>query len=131
MGDEEEITEVCWLTSREALERRGTGEMTLPRRPCSCALPGYVPLRTRWNASSIPRLFRHDHRLHRAAPGIHIVPVKAHTLPPATHTNCAIVGETDLVIIDPGVLDEAEQKRFAVHLTISAKAWAAAPWPCC
>ena len=34
--------------------------------------------------------------------GITLVPVKSPTLLPATHTNCLIVGEEALVVIDPG-----------------------------
>ena len=40
--------------------------------------------------------------------GVHIVPVKSATIPPATHTNCVVVGEDELIIIDPGC-DEPEE----------------------
>lgn len=118
MGDTEEITEVCWLTPREALERRGTGDMTLSTPP-AFVLQRLVtfPL-----PEALDRL-QHTPGFSdtiidyiEPAPGIHVVPIKAHTLPPATHTNCVIVGETELVIIDPGIVDETEQNRFSVHL---------------
>lgn len=43
-------------------------------------------------------------------PGLRIVPVRTPTLPPATHTNCYLVGDgTDLVVIDPASPWEEEQ----------------------
>jgi glyoxylase-like metal-dependent hydrolase (beta-lactamase superfamily II) len=46
------------------------------------------------------------------APGIRLLALKTATLPPATHTNCYLVGdstkETDFVVIDPGSGDAAE-----------------------
>jgi endoribonuclease LACTB2 len=43
--------------------------------------------------------------------GIMIMPVRSATIPPATHTNCILVGETDLYVIDPGSADAAELCR--------------------
>jgi ribonuclease/clavin/mitogillin len=43
-------------------------------------------------------------------PGIFLFPVKTPTLPPATHTNCYIIGGDELVIIDPASPYEEEQK---------------------
>lgn len=46
-------------------------------------------------------------------PGIRVFPVRTPTLPPATHTNCYIVGHgRDLVVIDPASPDEEEQARL-------------------
>lgn len=118
MGEEEEITEVDWLTPQQALERRGMGTMTLSTPPVFVL----QRLATFSLSEALDRLQRtpgfSDTLIDyiEPAPGIHIVPVKAHTLPPATHTNCVIVGETELAIIDPGVQDEEEQKRFVLHL---------------
>ena len=33
--------------------------------------------------------------------GIVLVPVRTPTLPPATHTNCYLVGGDELIVIDP------------------------------
>ncbi|MBX7221033.1 MAG: MBL fold metallo-hydrolase [Blastocatellia bacterium] len=43
-------------------------------------------------------------------------PVKTPTLPPATHTNCYLVGEQELVVIDPASPYEEEQLRLDEHL---------------
>jgi glyoxylase-like metal-dependent hydrolase (beta-lactamase superfamily II) len=45
--------------------------------------------------------------------GILLAPVRTPTLPPATHTNCYIVGEEELVVIDPASPYEDEQQRLA------------------
>lgn len=118
LGDEEEITEVDWLTPQEALERRGRGQMTLSTPPAFVL----QRLATFSLADALERL-QHTPGFSdtlidyiEPAPGIHIVPVKAHTLSTADHTNCVIVGETELVIIDPGIQDKEEQKRFTLHL---------------
>ncbi len=116
MGPDEEITEVDWLTPQQALEKRGLGEMTLSTPPAFVL----QRLATFSLSEALERL-QHTPGFSdtiidyiEPAPGIHIVPIKAHTLPPATHTNCVIIGETELAIIDPE--DEAERKRFSLHL---------------
>jgi glyoxylase-like metal-dependent hydrolase (beta-lactamase superfamily II) len=48
------------------------------------------------------------------APWIRIVPLRTPTLPPATHTNCYIIGESDGVrVIDPASPYPEEQARLA------------------
>src|SRR5215467_1645881 len=52
-------------------------------------------------------------------PGIVLVPLRTPTLPPATHTNCYVVGGDEVVVIDPaspyeeeqGLLDRILEKR--------------------
>src|SRR5206468_4119340 len=52
-------------------------------------------------------------------PGIVLVPVRTPTLPPATHTNCYVIGGDEVVVIDPAspypeeqaLLDRALEKR--------------------
>lgn len=53
-------------------------------------------------------------RLHkvRFSPGIVLAPLRTPTLPPATTTNCYIVGHERLWIIDPGSPDAGEQQRL-------------------
>ncbi|MDQ3322332.1 MAG: MBL fold metallo-hydrolase [Acidobacteriota bacterium] len=40
------------------------------------------------------------------------VPVKTETLPPATHTNCFVVGREKFVVIDAAAKDETEQAKL-------------------
>jgi endoribonuclease LACTB2 len=46
-------------------------------------------------------------------PGFICFPVRTKTLPPATHTNCYIVGSDEFVVIDPASPDEEEQAALA------------------
>jgi ribonuclease/clavin/mitogillin len=46
-------------------------------------------------------------------PGFICFPVRTKTLPPATHTNCYIVGSKEFVIIDPASPDEKERAALA------------------
>jgi glyoxylase-like metal-dependent hydrolase (beta-lactamase superfamily II)/8-oxo-dGTP pyrophosphatase MutT (NUDIX family) len=42
-------------------------------------------------------------------PGIVLVPVRTPTLPPATHTNCYVIGGDEVIVIDPASPYEEEQ----------------------
>lgn len=46
------------------------------------------------------------------APGVRTLPLRTDTLPPATHTQCYLVGDADFVVIDPGSTDPDEQQRL-------------------
>ncbi len=56
----------------------------------------------------------HDGRLHqvRFSPGVVMAPLRTPTLPPATTTNCYIVGHERLWVVDPGSPHESEQARL-------------------
>jgi endoribonuclease LACTB2 len=45
-------------------------------------------------------------------PRVIVFPLKTETLPPATHTNCFIVGRREFVVIDAASKDESEQFRL-------------------
>ncbi|HEU4388879.1 MAG TPA: MBL fold metallo-hydrolase [Blastocatellia bacterium] len=45
-------------------------------------------------------------------PGIFFFPVRTPTLPPATHTNCYIIGGEELVVIEPASPYEDEQREL-------------------
>lgn len=52
-------------------------------------------------------------------PFITVFPLRTETLPPATHTNCFIVGEKDFVVIDPPSPFEDEQ--ISLHKYIDSR----------
>jgi ribonuclease/clavin/mitogillin len=55
-------------------------------------------------------------------PRIICFPLKTETLPPATHTNCFIVGRREFVVIDAASKDESEQaKLFALTDSLHEK----------
>ena len=41
-----------------------------------------------------------------------VFPVVTPTIPPATHTNCFLVGELELVVVDPASVYEEEQEKL-------------------
>jgi ribonuclease/clavin/mitogillin len=45
-------------------------------------------------------------------PGIFLFPVRTPTLPPATHTNCYIIGGKQIVVMDPASPYEEEQREL-------------------
>lgn len=56
----------------------------------------------------------HRGRLHqvRFSPGVVMAPLRTETLPPATTTNCYVVGTDRLWVVDPGSPYEDEQRRL-------------------
>jgi glyoxylase-like metal-dependent hydrolase (beta-lactamase superfamily II)/8-oxo-dGTP pyrophosphatase MutT (NUDIX family) len=62
---------------------------------------------------NVPQAHRADVRRIDFLPGFICFPLRTPTKPPATHTNAYIVGERELVIIDPGSPDEEEQTALA------------------
>ncbi len=53
-------------------------------------------------------------QLHRAyfAPGVMLAPLSTDTLPPATTTNCVLIGDQRVYILDPATHDEADRARL-------------------
>jgi len=51
-----------------------------------------------------------------AETGVEVVPLRTPTLPPATHTNCVLLGDDQVVVIDPASPYEDEQARLLTHL---------------
>jgi glyoxylase-like metal-dependent hydrolase (beta-lactamase superfamily II)/8-oxo-dGTP pyrophosphatase MutT (NUDIX family) len=52
----------------------------------------------------------------RFSPGVVLAPLRTPTLPPATTTNCYIVGHERLWVVDPGSPDPGEQERLLMLL---------------
>ena len=44
--------------------------------------------------------------------GLRIIPVRSHTLPPATHTNAFLIGDSYKVLVDPSPADRTELLRL-------------------
>ncbi len=49
-------------------------------------------------------------------PGIQMLPLVTRTLPPATHTNAYLIGESALYLVDPAASDPREQQRLWTYL---------------
>jgi ribonuclease/clavin/mitogillin len=107
---EGEIVGLDWLTPAEARARWHRGEIRLStpvaytlRQLAAVGLPCALPLLAR-GTERVPG----EHNWFEIRRGITLVPVKSPTLPPATHTNCLIVGEEAMYVIDPGAGDDEE-----------------------
>jgi ribonuclease/clavin/mitogillin len=62
---------------------------------------------------SVPQAHADPVRRIEFRPGFICFPVRTQTKPPATHTNCYIVGSREVVIIDPASVYEEEQQALA------------------
>jgi endoribonuclease LACTB2 len=107
---EGEIVGLEWVTAAAARTRWHRGEIRLStpvaytlRQLAAVGLPRALPLLTR-GTERVPG----EHNWFEIRRGITLIPVKSPTIPPATHTNCLIVGEEEMYVIDPGARDDEE-----------------------
>lgn len=103
----------AWIRPADALVAWSRGEALLAP-PTASLLEDLAA-----GAAHVPERFRRPDGpvAHgRARPHIGVVPVRTPTLPPATHTNCCIVGTDRLVVIDPASPYADEQARLAAYL---------------
>lgn len=100
-----ELSDGGWIRPHDALARweAGTALLHPPNHHTLATLAGFSP------ENAIPRLrtppwVDEEYVVHRIEfqRGIHLVPLRSPTLPPATHTNCWVVGTGELALIDPG-----------------------------
>lgn len=62
---------------------------------------------------SVPQAHRQPVRRIEFVPGFICFPVRTPTKPPATHTNCYLIGHQEFVVIDPASIYEEEQAALA------------------
>ena len=107
-----ELAEGEWLTPSEALKKWRTAR-ALVSQPVRAVLEALVAGEGRFVLDGLePTRPRNDTE---AAPGLRVVPLRTPTLPPATHTNCVVVGDARFVVIDPGSdMPDEQEKLFAV-----------------
>lgn len=116
--NEDEISDIDWMTPTMARGLWRRGDILLPAPVAwvlqqleSFAMPEVLaPLR---KTSHLPgdRPGRIEYRA-----GINSIPVKAPALPPADMTNCVVVGERELYVIDPGTTEHGEQALLVEQL---------------
>jgi len=118
-----EIDAVEWLTPAGARELWRQGALQVPP-PIAYVLQNLA-------AYPFPDVWEHlrnvgEHKGDRPAKmefanGIYILPLRSPTLPPATHTNCVIVGERELYLIDPATHDDEELGLLTRQVNILVK----------
>ena len=112
-----EIVGLDWLKATEARSKWHRHEMRLST-PIAFVLRYLAALPV---DEALPHLYKNPHEadvptLFEMRRGVHIFPLFTHTLPPADRTNCVIIGERELWVIDPGAIDPAEQARLEEQL---------------
>ena len=111
-----------WIAPRAALDRWASGEV-LAAPPILHLLR---VLAEEGPERGLPRLRDPGetnlgpHRRIEFRPGVFVFPLATRTLPPATHTNCYLVGNEERVLIDPGAADAAEIDRLEAALAALA-----------
>jgi len=91
-----------WIAPREAIARFERGQWLVPTpvvRVLRACLPDMAGAGARCEQQAAEEAAAP--RLYELACGIAVCPVRTPTLPPATHTNCYVVGTQDVVVIDP------------------------------
>jgi glyoxylase-like metal-dependent hydrolase (beta-lactamase superfamily II)/8-oxo-dGTP pyrophosphatase MutT (NUDIX family) len=117
-----ELDDGGWFDPAETLARWGRGEllvMSPVRRALEALVDGIEGADVRCQrAAEIENV---SPRLWELAAAVALSPLRTPTLPPATHTNCYVVGDEELVVIDPAspyaedrdALDEALDRLAA------------------
>lgn len=120
---EAEMTDGRWLTPRAALAAWGEGRILLspPTLHAVRSLVRWVdePAAPARDFTRLTELFLdspyatgESAEVIDLRPGVVTFPIRTPTLPPATHTNCYIVGGSELVVIDPASPYPDEQARL-------------------
>ena len=106
-----------WITPAAALDRIRGGTWLAPT-PIEMTLAELA----KGDLAGLEDRLAEASRLDRSArlwffcDGIGIAPLATLTLPPATHTNAWVFGVRELVVVDPGSHDPAEQEALAEEL---------------
>jgi len=110
-----ELSEASWVTPAEALARWEAGTALL-HPPALHVLR--VMARFDTPERALAELCAPEHCPEFIAQrieyqrGVRVFPLRTATLPPATHTNAYVLGDDELLVVDPGSGDEAELARL-------------------
>lgn len=113
--DAAELVAGQYLTPAEAVARWRRGE--LPIAPPTLLLLEQL---AQYGVQAFPAIARRvadsfEHgEFHpaRFSPGIFTAPVPTPTLPPATTTNCYLVGEREIYVVDPAAVDDTHRDKL-------------------
>ncbi|HEV3468819.1 MAG TPA: MBL fold metallo-hydrolase [Pyrinomonadaceae bacterium] len=113
-----EFSEGCWTGARAALERWRRAEVLAvpPVIHALKTLAGGLTEDLVERFLSVPQAHREPVRRIEFLPGFVCFPVRTPTKPPATTTNCYVVGTRDFVVVDPGSPYEDEQAALADYV---------------
>lgn len=99
-----ELEDGEWLRPREALQKWIDGDCVIVT-PIFCAIQamaeGVEDFAERMKTTSQEERDHLERRV-QFRYGVFLCPLRTPTIPPATHTNCYIIGGDEMVVIDPG-----------------------------
>ena len=105
---DQELEEVAWASPQEFYQRWQQGQVTLAP-PTLAFCRAMAQQQTLAQAATLyPELLR----LNQVTPSIQLLPLRSATLPPATHTNCYLVGTQEFYIVDPGSKIKSELDKL-------------------
>jgi len=115
---EGEMVDLQWMTPVDARRSWHRNEIKLPH-PVAYVLrhlseeshPNLSAALLRTTVSHDPKFGRVEFRC-----GINVLALESDPLPPATHTNCMIVGDRELYVIDPGTDHDHEFEHLKVQI---------------
>lgn len=115
-----ELDDGRWIAPATALAAWASGDLALPS-PVRVALNSLAAAGGHGSAidgARVARLAEAENALGlwELVPGVRVRPLRSLTLPPATHTNCYVLGTSRLAIVDPGAGDEGELERLVAAL---------------
>ncbi len=114
-----ELSYGAWVNPLVALEQWSTGQALLhpPNLFALQVMAEFTSLQSARHALAFPAHCQ-DFVAQRIEfqKGIRLFPMKSPTLPPATHTNCYVLGTGELLVVDPGTHLEEESRRLVALL---------------
>lgn len=111
---EKELHRGEWIHPAEALRQWRAGEVFISP-PIRFALDALRDAHRGSTARSDQAEQSSLTEISEATGGIYMVPLRSPTIPPATHTNCYLVGDERFVMVDPGS-PEPEQNQLLFRL---------------
>ena len=128
-----ELADGAWIRPAEALARWDAGSALL-HPPAWHTLSALALPAAQAGAQAVLPLLQDPSRAPWSLPieehvvkriefqrGMLVVPLRTQTLPPATHTNCLLLGEDELWVVDPGSPWEEEQRVLEETLAMLAQ----------
>lgn len=114
-----ELSDGEWIRPADAVRRWLRSEVLLapPTLHLLRALAGGARPETPDRFTRIPEAHGTPPRYARLRPHIALFPLRTPTLPPATHTNCYVIGDDELVVVDPASRDPAERAALDAYLS--------------
>ncbi len=116
-----ELTEAAWVQPAEALERwkQGTALLHSPGLYVLQVLERFdTPEAVLARLEAPPYCPDSVATLIEFQQGVRIIPMATPTLPPATHTNGYVLGNGELLLVDPGAEDASEFEKLKELLTL-------------